>query len=145
MLHIHTHLKALKWPGNTIALSVYLVSQLFCNDEDSIILDDVKEFFNCASNRHSRAIDWITVQMIQIYEATISKSRKVLQPSDIINVTDIDGDIVDIRLDNYGGWILNQIRIHSASGLDCDHAITSVAENSLYRLRKHERVKFLHI
>ncbi|KAG4066510.1 hypothetical protein HA402_007146 [Bradysia odoriphaga] len=139
MFHIHKQLKDLKWPHNTIELSVYLVAQLFCNDEDTIILDDVKEFFDSASNRQSRAIDWITVQMIQIYENTLSKSRKVLQPSDIVNVMDVDGVTQDIRLDQYGVWVLNQIQIHSTPGLQCDHAITSVAADSLQRLQKHAR------
>lgn len=139
IFHIHKRLKGLGWPGDSMKLSVCIVAQLLNDDIDTVVMEDIIEFFN-ASNRNLNEIDWLTVQMVQIYQHTISKSRKVLQPSDTICIKDIDGRSQDIRLDNYGSWMLNQIRIHSESGVDCD-ALTSVAEQSLERLQKHARVK----
>lgn len=138
MFHIHKRLQLKRWPGDTIKLSMCLAaSSLHFNFTQYILDDSLKEFVK------SSKIDWITCQMIQIHQDTISKSRKVLQPSDTICI-DGDGGIQEIRLDNYGSWMLNQIRIYSDSGADCD-ALISVAVVSLERLQKHARVSFLCI
>lgn len=137
IFHIHNSLKRFGWPGDTIKLSMCLAVSSLHFDFAETVLDDLKEVF-IASKKKSSGIDWITFQMIQIHKDTISKSRKVLQPSDSVCIDTDDGN-QEIRLENYGGWILNQIQIYSDSGADCD-ALVSVAVISLHRLQKHARV-----
>lgn len=148
ILHIHKSLKDFNWPDATIKWSVYFaVEQLIdkCDMEMGLeMLKDVIEFFKSVQFKSSKSAEvesyWLAIQMIQIYNDTLKKSRKILQPSDTICIESIDGTTQDIRLDNYGSWILNQIRAYTGSELDCD-ALLLVGEATFYRLQKHARVK----
>lgn len=149
IFHIHKSLKDLNWPDGSIKWSVYFAVQQLIdryNLEMGLeILVDVESFLKTVNSTKSATVNesnWLAIQMIRIHNDTIMKSRKLLQPSDTISIDNLDGVIQDIRLDNYGSWILSQIRIYMNSKLDCD-ALILVAEATLERLRKHARVTVL--
>lgn len=145
IFHIHKSLKDFNWPEESIKWSVYFAVQQLIDRYDMEmgleILVDAEAFFKTVISSKSGKVntaDWLAVQMIRIHNDTIMRSRKLLQPSDTICIESLDG-VQDIRLDNYGSWILGQIRVYTDSKLDCD-ALILVAEATLDRLRKHARV-----
>lgn len=144
VFHIHKSLKHLNWPDDTIKWSVYFGVQLVIDDYDQQMglemVDDVAAYLTTVNTLKAlNEANWIAIQVIRMYVDNIMKSRKLLQPSDIISVRFIDGTIQDIRLDNYGSWILKQIRYFTDSKVDCD-AIILVGVATLDRLQKHARV-----
>lgn len=143
--HVHKSLKDLNWPNDTIKWSVYFGVQLLIDGFNTEIglgmIDDAAEFLITVNHSKSgEEADWIAIQLARIYNKTIMKSRKLLQPSDVISVRFIDETIQDIRLDNYASWILNQIRCYTDSKFDCD-AMILVGVATLDRLQKHARVR----
>lgn len=142
--HIHKSLKDLNWPDDTIKWSVYFGVQLLIDgyhmEMGLEMVNDAAEFLTTVNSSKSvNEANWIAIQLTKIHSDTIMKSRKLLQPSDVISVRFIDGTIQDIRLDNYASWILNQIRCYTELKLDCD-AIILVGVATLDRLQKHARV-----
>lgn len=139
--HVHKFLKKFNWPLNSIQSSIYFAVQLLTDrydvDRGLAILDDVANYLK--TEKCSNKADWFAVQMIRIYNDTVLKSRKILQPSDVIRVENNDGVGEDICLNNYGSWILKKIHFCWDSQLDCDTLIL-VGTATLDRLQKHERV-----
>lgn len=143
--YIHKLIKNFNWPLDSIQSSIYFAVQLLIDrydvDMGLAILDDIS---GVSTTKCLNKADWFAIQMIRIYNDTILKSRKILQPSDTVRVENSDGICEDVCLNHYGSFILDKIKFCSDSELDCNTLIL-VGVATLDRLQKHERVTGLQL